>query len=127
MPKVEKNWLEWTVFGLSLVLVLVVLGYLVYWEATSTERPPNIRIELGDPERRGEHFYVPVTLHNEGDETAEGVHVVVTLTKGDTTEEGEFEIPFLPHHSRREGAVAFKTNPVESDELTARVAGYQKP
>ena len=127
MPKIEKNWLEWTVFGLSLALVIGVLGYLIYWEATSTDRPPNIRIELGDAERRGEHFYVPVTLHNEGDKTAEGVHVVVTLKTGETTEEGEFEVAFLPHHSRREGTVAFKTNPAESTELTARITGYQKP
>ena len=30
MKKIEKNWVEWSVFALSAVLILAVIGYLAY-------------------------------------------------------------------------------------------------
>ena len=127
MQRLEKNWLEWTVFGLSFALVAMVLGYLGYWQWIGSDSPPKIRIELGPSEKRGDRYYVPVTLYNEGQTTVEGVRVSVTQQRGDEQDEAEFEVMFLPHHSQRKGEAVFKSDPAEANELTPRVLGYRMP
>lgn len=93
----RKNWLEWIVFAASLVLVLSILGYLVYDVATVGEVPPNIEVQLGQPQPQSNHFLVPLSVTNRGGETAEGVHIEVTLENGSKEEESaDFEIAFLP-------------------------------
>ena len=126
--KVEKNWLEWIVFAASLVLVLSTLGYLVYDGATLGESPAKIEFELGKPQPQSNHFMVPITVSNRGDETAEGVHIEVTLESGGKEQEtAEFDIAFLPRHSTREGWVTFKTDPRTVEQMQARVLGFEKP
>ena len=51
--KVEKNWLEWVVFGVGLLLVVSTLAYLVYDGATSADGPPDIEVRLGEPRPGG--------------------------------------------------------------------------
>ena len=126
--KLEKNWLEWVVFAASLVLVLSTLGYLVYDGATLGNAPPNIQFQLGKPQPQLNHFIVPVSLTNQGDETAVGVQVEVVLESGGQEQESaQFEIAFLPRHSTREGWVTFETDPRTVDEMKARVLGFEKP
>ncbi|HEX5708519.1 MAG TPA: hypothetical protein VFX96_14545 [Pyrinomonadaceae bacterium] len=123
--KAEKNWLEWTVFGLGLLLVTGTLGFLVYDGARLGGEPPSIEVKLGTPERRAHNYVVPVTVTNHGDETAEGVVVEVSM-EGVEGERGEFVVAFLPRRSTREGWVAFRTDPTGA-RLTPRVLGYEKP
>ena len=129
--KVEKNWLEWGVFGVSLVLVLGTLAYLVYEATTLGDQPPIIEAQLGAPQQQAGEFAVPVTLINRGDQTAAGVMVEVTLEGNGggaaaETERSEFSIPFLPRGATREGRVSFRTDP-RLGRLQARVLGYEKP
>lgn len=128
MKKLEKNWLEWLVFAASLVLVLTTLGYLVYDGATFGNTPPSIEFQLGQPQPRKNHFMVPVSAINRGDETAEGVQIEVTLESGGKEQESaSFEIAFLPRHSTRKGWVTFKTDPRSVEQMQARVLGFEKP
>ena len=126
--RVEKNWLEWAVFGVGLLLVLSTLGFLIYDGATSAgDAPPALKVELGAPEQHGEQFIVPVTVTNEGGETAEGVTVEVALEReGREAERGEFAVAFLPRQGKREGFVTFRTDP-RTARLVPRVLGYEKP
>ena len=125
--KVEKNWLEWIVFGVSLALVVGTLGYLLYDGATATEVPPSIQVRLGEQQRTPHNFIVPVSVTNDGGQTAEGVHVEVVLeSAGGETERGEFVIAFLPRRATREGWVTFRSDPAGA-KLTPRVLGYEKP
>jgi len=127
--KVEKNWLEWGVFGVSLVLVLGTLAYLVYEATTLGDQPPIIEAQLGAPQQQAGEFAVPVTLINRGDQTAAGVMVEVTLESngaGAEIERGEFSVPFLPRGATREGRVSFRTDP-RAGQLKARVLGYEQP
>lgn len=125
--RARKNWLEWLVFGAGLVLVLSTLGFLIYDGARLSGAPPSIEVRLGAPERRAHGFAVPVAVTNHGDETAEGVVIEVTLEGGaGPTERGEFVVAFLPRRSKREGWVAFGTDPA-GGRLTPRVLGYEKP
>ncbi|HEY9782840.1 MAG TPA: hypothetical protein V6D09_22205 [Leptolyngbyaceae cyanobacterium] len=128
MKKLEKNWLEWLVFTASLILVLSTLGYLVYDGATFGEAPPSIEFQLGQPQQRSNRFVVPVSVTNRGDETAQGVHIEVTLESGGKEQENaDFEIAFLPRHSTRKGWVTFKTDPRSAEQMEARVLGFEKP
>ena len=124
--KVEKNWLEWIVFGISLALVASTLGYLVYDGATAGDAPPDVEVKTGEPVQRDESFIVPVTVMNRGDRTAEGVVIEVVLESGTGEERGEFSVAFLPRRSKREGYVKFKTDP-RTGRLSPRVLGYEKP
>ena len=128
MTKLEKNWLEWIVFVISLILVLFTLGYIVYDGATLGEAPPNIELQLGQPQPQSDRFIVPVTATNRGDETAETVQIEVTLNSdGREAETAEFEIAFLPRHSTRRGWVTFQTDPRTVEQIQARVLGFEKP
>ncbi|MCA1618959.1 MAG: hypothetical protein LC795_06530 [Acidobacteria bacterium] len=126
--KVEKNWLEWVVFGVGLLLVVSTLAYLVYDGATSAGTPPEVEVTLGDPVEGGAGFLVPVRVVNRGGQTAEGVTVEVVLEAGGAPEpeRGEFTLAFLPRGGTREGWVAFRTDP-RAGRLTARALGYEKP
>ena len=125
--KVQKNWLEWIVFGVSLALVGATLGYLVYDGATATEAPPSIQVRLGEQQRTAHNFIVHVAVTNDGGQTAEGVHVEVLLESASgETERGEFVIAFLPRRATREGWVTFRSDPATA-RLTPRVLGFEKP
>ncbi len=126
--KLQKNWVEWTVFAVGLLLVVSVIAYLAYDAATLTDAPPSIEVRTGQPIERPHNFIIPVSLTNHGDQTAEGVLVEVSLESGGVeTERGEFTIAFLPRRSTREGWVAFQTDPRTAGQIKARVMGYEKP
>lgn len=128
MRKLQKNWVEWAVFALSLVLVAGVLVYLAYDAATIGDAPPTIEIRVGEPLQRTHNFIVPVSITNHGDLTAEGVHIEVALENGgEEVERSEFDVAFLPRRATREGWVAFQTDPRSAQKINARVLGYEKP
>ncbi|MGI8734539.1 MAG: hypothetical protein ACR2LM_14695 [Pyrinomonadaceae bacterium] len=127
MKKTKKNWLEWFVFALGLILVSATLSYLIYAGASMGHEPPSIEVLLGTPEKQQFNFIVPVTVLNHGDETAEGVSIEVVMeTGGEVKARGELEVAFLPRHATREGWVTFEQDP-RTSQLKARVLGYQKP
>ncbi|MGB7924959.1 MAG: hypothetical protein WCF57_17090 [Pyrinomonadaceae bacterium] len=128
MKKLEKNWVEWAVFALSLVLVAATLAYLAYDAATLGDAPPTIEVRVGEPVQRPHNFIVPITITNHGDMTAEGVHIEVALENGgEELERSEFDVAFLPRSATREGWVAFQTDPRTAQKINARVLGYEKP
>ncbi|HKG13567.1 MAG TPA: hypothetical protein VKB12_09505 [Pyrinomonadaceae bacterium] len=126
--RVEKNWFEWAVFGVGLLLVASTLSYLVYDGATAADTPPDVEVELGEPRQGGVGFLVPVTVFNRGGETAEGVTVEVVLEAAGSPEpeRGEFTVAFLPRGGTREGWVSFRADP-RAGKLSARAHGYEKP
>jgi uncharacterized protein (TIGR02588 family) len=111
----EKNALEWTVFGVGLILVMATLAYLAREVVTTGSRPPEVVVELGTPRPVAHGFQVPVTVVNRGDRVAEGISVTITLVAKAEREEAVLNIAFLPHQSRREGWVTFRGDPKEGD------------
>ena len=126
MKKVQKNWLEWSVFAVSAALLVAVIGFLIYESATIGNAPPDIHVEVGPSEQRSGYFAVPITATNKGDHTAEGVHIEVVLRGAGKEETGDFEIAFLPRRGSREAWVTFKSDP-RAGAVEARVLGYEKP
>ena len=126
MKAPKKNWLEWSVFALSALLIAAVISFLVYETATIGNAPPDIHVQIGEPQPRTGYFAVPIQVLNKGDHTAEGVHVQVVLKAGGNEETGDFEIAFLPRRGSREAWVTFKSDPRQGT-LETRVLGYEKP
>jgi uncharacterized protein (TIGR02588 family) len=124
VTRAHKNWLEWTVFALSAVLILAVAGVLGYLAVAGERRNPRLEVSLGTPERVPSGYAVPVTVTNTGDITAEEVVVEVRVEGGD--ERGELTLAFVPGGSRRQGWVAFTREP-DVARLRTRLIGYEQP
>jgi uncharacterized protein (TIGR02588 family) len=128
MKRLEKNWLEWSVFAVSFTLVGGVLGYLIHDAVTRGNTPPDLIVQLGEVKAQGEHFLIPVLVTNHGDLTAKDIQIEVTLTRDSQTgERATFEIEFLPRQATHEGWVTFQSDPLAASAVKARVLGYQKP
>ncbi|MGI9046151.1 MAG: hypothetical protein ACR2FI_05045 [Burkholderiales bacterium] len=127
MNKPPKNWLEWSVFALGLVLVAGILSYLVRDALTLERRPPIISTETGAPRQQAGSYVVPVTVANDGGQTAERVQIEVQVfVAGLLLETAMFELDFLPSRSKREAWVSFVNDP-SRNVMRARVVAYQKP
>ena len=125
---VEKNWLEWTVFGVSVLLVLAIIGYLTYQVYIDNPSSPDLYVKaVKDPSDLSPYRY-HVTVENKGGTTAEEVIIEIALQKGEVSiEKAELQIPFTPHKSKREAWVTFSKDPALADTLTTRVVSYKKP
>ncbi len=127
MKAPQKNWLEWIIFALSLLLILATAGALICEQLSLGEKPPDPQVQLGPPEAHEGYFAVPVKVVNHGDETAASVHLEVVLhLPGGESETGQFDLPYLPRRATREGWVTFRHDPSEG-KLEPRVLGYEKP
>ena len=124
----EKNWLEWLVFGISLLLLLAIFGYLGYQVKTHDTTDPDVLVEANyDPSENAPNRY-QVTIMNKGGTTAEEVTAEFILySGGKEKEKSELQIAFSPKNSRREGWVTFSGEPATSDSVAARVKSFKKP
>jgi uncharacterized protein (TIGR02588 family) len=123
----QKNWLEWVVFGIGLLLITSVFGFLVYDALTLGDTPPTMAIQIGQPEQQGQHVIVPVAVTNQGDQPAEGVVIEVIYEGAQEQQQAQFEIAFLPRSATGEGWASFQAASAEIGQFKARVIGYQKP
>ena len=122
----NKNLLEWTVFGVSCALIVTVAGLLVHEQLTASDTPASIVVTAGDPVRTASGFAVPVDVRNNGDTTAEEVRIQGTLAGADGSERGEAVIDMVPYHSHRRAWISFAGNPA-AGRLEVRVIGYRDP
>jgi uncharacterized protein (TIGR02588 family) len=122
----RKNWLEWAVFGASVVLLVVVSGSLLYLYLRGDDRPAAIEVVAGEPMPSPTGFAVPLDVRNSGDATAAAVQIEAVLTTGATTERSTVLIDFVPFRSRRKAWVGFTADP-RAGSLDVRVVGYQEP
>ncbi len=127
MRRPRKNWLEWGIFGLSLLVIFSTIGALIYEKVTLAGTPADPQMTVGTPAVHGDYFAVPVTVTNRGDETAQGVRLEVTLLlPSGETEDGSFQLHYLPRHATRKGWITFRHDPRQG-KLAPRVLGYENP
>lgn len=120
------NWLEKVATVISGLLLLVIVAVLA-WDGLRENRPAALTaISAGVGEVRGESWYVPVGVHNAGDEAVRDVVIAVEVTVDGRTEEGTFTVDWLPGRSRREG-VAVLPKATVGHPLKATVKGYLLP
>lgn len=127
MTRPVKNRVEWTVFVCSAMVVVVVLAYLGWCAIHDQQTPPDLRIFTGSVVADGERFLVPMVIRNDGQSTAESVHIEVVLVSGsEEVERAELQLPFVPRQSQREGWVTFGRDP-RCCTLRSRALGYETP
>ncbi len=120
----NKNLLEWTVFGISLAIIATVAGLLLHEHFTSGDRPADLVIVVGQAEASEQGFAIPLDVRNNGDASAEDVHVSVTLQIA-PPETSDVTIPYVPYRSARRAWVMFSREPGTA-RLDARVIGYRE-
>ncbi|MBE9052812.1 TIGR02588 family protein [Nostocales cyanobacterium LEGE 11386] len=126
--KPERSLAEWITFGISLSILVVVIGLVGYMWLNEKNQPPILSVHKKQTIREIEgNFYVPFEIVNTGGETAESVQIIAELQIADkVVETGEQQIDFLSDGEKEEGAFIFSQNPLQG-QLTVRVASYKLP
>jgi uncharacterized protein (TIGR02588 family) len=128
MRRIEKNWLEWSVFGIGLLLVIATLGFLIADAVANKASPPALVVSTGTARPTETGFLLPVAVRNMGGKTAENVLIeVVVSVDGTPAERAELRMAFVPRHATREGWVVLATNPRSRARITARAVAYEVP
>jgi uncharacterized protein (TIGR02588 family) len=123
----RSNWLEWTVLGVSVVVLVAVVGFLVVDGLVDEGRPPEPVVTLRPQEAYdGEHgWYLPATVANRGDSAAEAVLLRAVASVGDDVEEAEVTIDYLPSGTEVEVTFTFSAEP--DGDVTVRPLGFRLP
>lgn len=118
---------EWVLGAISALAILGLLGFLLYQALFVSSDPPRFAYEIGRTARVGDAFRVPVTVTNQGSETAEAVRMSGVLERnGATVETAEIEFDYIPRNSTRRGAFFFNSDPGTA-QLRVRALGYSDP
>lgn len=116
---------EWVTFGIAAVIVLAVLGAILS-QVAAPSVPPSPTVEVQAAVERDGRFVVPVTLTNDGDETAEDVQVTATLTTDDGETTSDQVVAFLAGGEEERLEFVFEDDPGDG-ELAVEVGGYRLP
>jgi len=119
--------LEWTCGVIGLALFLGVIG-VTMTNGVRQGGPPTFQIDQTAISTDGQGLHhVTFSVANAGDETAAGVQVAVSLTRGgQAVETREVTIDLIPPHSSREATAIFTADPA-AQELTFEPLGYLEP
>jgi uncharacterized protein (TIGR02588 family) len=118
---------EWIVAGLSTLLVLAALCFMLREALTRPDIPAVISIRTDSIIAVPAGHLVMFTLRNDGGETAARVNVQGTLSlEGETVEESEATIDYLPVEARRSASLMFRADPAVH-RLELRVMGFDAP
>lgn len=125
-PRPPRSTAEWTTFAASSLVLAVLLLAVVLHAAVSDDPAAPVAGVDGAIERRGERFHVPVTVTNEGDQTAEAVQVLLSVDIDGETVDADQTVDFLAGGDRRRIIFVLDKNPA-GHELTVRVTGFTVP
>lgn len=70
------------------------------------------------------HYYLTITVTNEGDATGAQVTVEGKLAGGSNEEASATTFDFIPSHSKAEGVLVFTNEPTSAE---VRVVSFQQP
>lgn len=117
---------EWVTFGVSLAVLLVVIGLVVVQlRSEQTDAAPEAH-RVGAVRVVGGQHLVDVTVTNEGDQTAANVQVGASLVVDGETVEADQTIDFLAGHETEDLVFVFDDAPSDG-ELTVAVTGFAVP
>lgn len=110
-------------------LLLLAFVTLIVWEGYGAGRddPASVRVELdaGQADKRGEAWYVPYTVTNDGDVAIGEVLIAFeALREGETVDESDTTITQLGEDERVEGELVLEEDPATL-ELSARAQSFQ--
>lgn len=119
-----RNRAEWVSLGISLALLSGVIATVVSLWLHPSLKPAEFTVERGEVRVADDHYYLPVTVKNEGDATAAQVTVEGSLDVAPDDEIATTTFDFVPARSDAEGVLIFSQDP---SGATVRVISYQEP
>jgi uncharacterized protein (TIGR02588 family) len=118
---------EWVLAGAGLLLLVASVGYLLYYQWSSSDAPPDPAIEVIAVHQQQGRFLVRVRVHNRSHRTAADLRVSGELRQGATVvERSETEFPYLAAESSHEGGLFFTHDP-RTLRLELAAESYQVP
>ncbi len=102
---------EWILGAIGAALVLLTIGYLVYFGATASSKPPTLDVVVRSVARIGENYLVNIDVGNESAQSAAHVRVVGRLDAGSAQESSETVFDYIPAFSVRRGGLLFRNDP----------------
>lgn len=119
--------LEWIVGGISGLLVLAILAFIVIEGLVREDHPPDLRVVADSVVPVAAGYLLLFTIHNDGGETAAQVQISGALRQGGANvEESQAVFDYVPIAARNHGALQFQHDPREM-EVELRVTGFAEP
>ncbi|MEF2548987.1 TIGR02588 family protein [Aurantimonas sp. E1-2-R+4] len=119
--------IEWIVGGISAVVVLAMIGFILFEAFSATGRTPRLAVAAGRTETMASGFRIGFRAFNGGDATAAEVTVEGSLMDGEeTVETSEVTLDYIPGHSERRGALLFSKYPGQY-RLELNAKSYREP
>lgn len=115
---------EWVSLGIALLLLAVVAGTVIALWINDSKQPARFRVDRHEARSEGDHFYLPITVTNEGDRTGAEVVIEGKLAEGGEEETATTTFDFIPSRSRAEAVLIFSRDP---SQAVVRVMSYQQP
>lgn len=115
---------EWVSMFISIVLLAGVVGVVIALWLSPSNEPARFRIDRRATRNEAGHYYLPITVINEGDATGAQVTVEGRLRGSGHEQTSATTFDFIPAHSSVEGVLIFDTEPTSAE---LRVVGYQQP
>lgn len=117
---------EWVTFGISALILAVVVGLLVVRAFHAEAAAAPIADRPGAVKEISGQYFVPVEIVNRGDLGAAQVQVVAELTIDGNTTSSDQVIDFLGGEETQGLTFIFADDPAEGD-LNITVAGFAEP
>jgi uncharacterized protein (TIGR02588 family) len=122
----KKNWLEWSVFALGLVLIAGVSALLLRAHLAQEGRPPAIVVTAGTPVQTASSYAIPLDIANDGDRSAEDIRIEVVLSGAAGEGRTEITVPLLPYGSRRRAWIQMSPQS-SAPAVRTRVISFAEP
>ena len=125
-PQSTSAW-EWAIAIVGALLVVSTVGYLIYFEASTSSRPPQVTIDRPVITRSGDKHLVSFIARNQSSATAAGLQIRGELRQdGRVVESSELSFDYLPGFSERQGYFYFEQDP-SVGELDVYPLSYVEP
>ena len=125
-PQATSAW-EWAIAIVGALLVVSTVGYLIYFEASTSSRPPQVTIDRPVITRSGDKHLVRFIARNQSSATAAGLQIRGELRQdGRVVESSELSFDYLPGFSERQGYFYFEQDP-SVGELHVYPLSYVEP
>lgn len=118
---------QWTISGISILLVLMLLGFIFHRATIENDFPPIISVHQERVVAANQAFVVEFTAKNTGGSTAKSLEIEGVLTSGGKElEKSAVTIDFVPSHAERRAGLIFSHDPRQY-QLDIRPKGFDRP
>ncbi|MCT7378450.1 TIGR02588 family protein [Chelativorans salis] len=123
----KPHALEWVVGGLSALVVLAIVGFILYHALNTAAMKPELRVLVEQVEATDNGFRVDFRAVNGSDVTAAGVEIEGRIERdAQTIETSGVTIDYIPAHSGQRGGLLFSRDPSRY-RLRLVAKGYTDP